>query len=377
MSELSRVPHWPPRTDVALTVLLMGWAAVEAFTAPGPGVWWQRLLFAVAVTAPLVVRRRAPVAVVAVLIGVLMARILLLPGMEESTFPFPSLLVATFSVALHARYRWVAGAAGLATVAAMLLTFPLGYYGGPIVVGQLLILGFFVSGAWVAGWLVRRRATQLDAARSASAQQAEEAVAHERARIAREIHDVVAHSLSIVTVQAGAAEAMIDAAPDAAREHIAAARRTAREALAEMRHILDVTGDAGTPAQLTPQPTLERVGDLVDDARSAGLPVTLTVGGQRWPVPAGLDLAGFRIVQEALTNVRRHAGPAETTVRVDYDDEGIDIEVSNIGAATAVNERGRGLVGMRERVRLYGGVVQTGHDGDRFTVRARLPRDTL
>ncbi|REF95844.1 signal transduction histidine kinase [Asanoa ferruginea] len=389
----------PPRirtSDALLTLALMGWAAIEALAAQGPGSLGQRLVFAVAVTAPLLLRRRAPVAVVLVLIGVLAARILLLPGLEESTFPFPSLLVATFSVALYERRRWAGVLAGIAIAAAMVSLPQVGYYDGPASLGELLLLAFFVSGAWIGGWLVRLRLRQLAVANVAAERAAshadqlaeeiartaleaeraaEEAVATERARIAREIHDVVAHSLSIVVVQAGAAESLMDGDPDRAREHIAAARRTAREALTEMRHVLDVTRDDETQPDLAPQPTLERIGDLVDDSRAAGLAVTLSVEGRRGAVPAGLDLAAFRIVQEALTNARRHAGQTPTTVRLRYDDEGIDIEVSNAMTAEVGGRGGeRGLIGMRERARLYGGSLDAGRHGGMFTVRARLPR---
>jgi signal transduction histidine kinase len=302
----------------------------------------------------------------------------LVPGQEESTFPFPSLLVATFSVALHARYRIVAAACGLAVVAAMLSLFPLGYYTGPVTVGQFFVLAFFVSGAWTAGWLVRLRAAQAHAAHDQSARLAAEAVTAERERIARELHDVVAHSLSIVAVQTGAAEELIAINPELARQHVAAARRTAREALTEMRHVLDVQRDPDISAELSPQPTLERVKELVDEVRAAGLPVTLTVEGVRGEVPAGIDLAGFRIVQEALTNVLRHAGAADTEVRVGYAERWIDVEVRNAagplsGAETSGS--GRGLVGMRERIRLYGGTVSAAPEAGGFAVRARLPRE--
>lgn len=375
---LSRVPRRPPRADVLVTVLLFVWAALEAAIAAGPGPLWGRLVFAAAVTLPLVVRRRAPAAVLLAIIAVLMARVALVPGQEESTFPFPSLLVATFSAALHARYRLVAVACGLAVVAAMLSLFPLGYYTGPVTIGQVFVLGFFVSGAWAAGWLVRVRAAQANAARDSSARLAAEAVAAERERIARELHDVVAHSLSIVAVQTGAAEELITLNPELARKHVAAARRTAREALTEMRHVLDVQRDPDVAAQLTPQPTLERVEELVDEVCAAGLPVTLTVDGVRGDVAAGVDLAGFRIVQEALTNVRRHAGVAETTVRIGYADRWIDVDVRNAAgplSAAETSGSGRGLVGMRERIRLYGGTVSAAPEAGGFAVRARLPRE--
>ncbi len=386
LTTLSRVPRRPPRSDVALTALLLVWAVIEAMVAVGPGALWQRLAFAVAVTVPLVMRRRVPAAVLAVLIGALMIRVAAIPGQEESTFPFPSLLVATFSVALHARRTGTAVAGGVATLLTLLSLYPLGYYAGPPTVGQIFILGFFVTGAWVAGWLVRLRVAQADSARRDAdrvavdaERRAADAVAAERARISRELHDVVAHSLSIVAVQAGAAEELITLDPGSARRHIAAARRTAREALTEMRHVLDVQRDADAGPVLVPQPTLERVSDLVDEVRAAGLPVTLTAEGARGSVPAGVDLAGFRIVQEALTNVRRHAGPVETVVRICYTDRWIDIEVRNAAGprpAQVTAGGGRGLVGMRERSRLYGGSVTAGPEGDGFTVRARLPRES-
>jgi signal transduction histidine kinase len=376
---LSRVPRRPPRADVLLTALLFVWAALEALIATGPGPLWARLAFAAGVTLPLVVRRRAPVAVLASIIAVLLARVSLIPGQEESTFPFPSLLVATFSVALHVRSRGVAVGCGLAVVAAMLSLFPLGYYTGPVTVGQVFVLAFFVSGAWAAGRLVRLRAVQANAARDDSARLAAEAVTAERERIARELHDVVAHSLSIVAVQTGAAEELIAMNPELARQHVAAARRTAREALTEMRHVLDVRRTPDDAASLTPQPTLERVKELVDEVRAAGLPVTLTVEGVRGDVPAGIDLAGFRIVQEALTNVRRHAGAAETTVRVGYAARSIDVEVRNVAGPLSGRETsgsGRGLVGMRERIRLYGGTVSAAPQAGGFAVHARLPRES-
>jgi signal transduction histidine kinase len=376
---LSRVPRRPPRADVLLTALLFVWAALEALIATGPGPLWARLAFAAGVTLPLVVRRRAPMAVLASIIAVLLARVSLIPGQEESTFPFPSLLVATFSVALHVRSRGVAVGCGLAVVAAMLSLFPLGYYTGPVTVGQVFVLAFFVSGAWAAGRLVRLRAVQANAARDDSARLAAEAVTAERERIARELHDVVAHSLSIVAVQTGAAEELIAMNPELARQHVAAARRTAREALTEMRHVLDVRRTPDDAASLTPQPTLERVKELVDEVRAAGLPVTLTVEGVRGDVPAGIDLAGFRIVQEALTNVRRHAGAAETTVRVGYAARSIDVEVRNVAGPLSGRETsgsGRGLVGMRERIRLYGGTVSAAPQAGGFAVHARLPRES-
>ncbi len=377
LSTVARVPRRPPVADVALAALLLAWAVVEAVAVPGPGVTWQRVLFAVGVTVPLVWRRGAPLAVLAALTAVLAWRVFAVPGAAESTFPFPSMLVAAFSVALHARPRGAAVTGGVATLVVNLALYPLGYYVGPITAGQIGIMAFFLAGAWTAGWLVRVRAAQVAAVRGEAAQRAAEAVVAERERIAREMHDVVAHSLSIVAVQAGAAEELVAIDPELARRHIAAARRTAREALTEMRHVLDVQRADAAP--LAPQPTLERVAELVEEARAAGLPVTLAVDGERGEVPAGVDLAGFRIVQEALTNVRRHAGAAATEVRIGYAGRWIDLCVRNAAgplSAAATSGGGRGVIGMTERAKVYGGSLDAAPDGDGFAVRARLPRES-
>jgi len=198
-------------------------------------------------------------------------------------------------------------------------------------------------------------------------------VAAERARIARELHDVVAHSVSIIAVQAGAAESLVERDPARAREHLGAVRRTAREALTEMRRLLDVLRE-DEPAY-APQPTLATLAALVEETRRAGVPVELVREGSDDPLPPGVDLAAYRIVQEALTNVRRHAGSAPTRVRIRHAAGAVEVEVVN-GPATSPGEGpggGRGLLGMRERVRLYGGSLDAGPEDGGFAVRARLP----
>ena len=174
-------------------------------------------------------------------------------------------------------------------------------------------------------------------------------------------------------MQAGAAEELLDHDPARARPHLRAVRETAHEALVEMRRLLDVLRE--DDPSYAPQPGLERVGELVEQASAAGVPVTLEVDGRRAAVPAGVDLAGFRIVQEALTNVRKHAGEVATIVRIRYRPEAIDIEVLNARGRSNGGPpgSGRGLPGMRERARLYGGQVDAGPERDGFTVRASLP----
>jgi signal transduction histidine kinase len=216
-------------------------------------------------------------------------------------------------------------------------------------------------------------------AEEAREQEALRAAAEERRRIAREMHDVVAHSVSVMVVQAGGARRILERDPAraiAAGEQI---ERTGREALAEMRRLLGVLNPEGEePAALAPQPTLDGLGALADRARAAGLPVSLHVEGAPRPLPTGVDLAAYRVVQEALTNALKHAGTTPTEVHVRWGATQLELEILDRGpggtADRATGESGHGLVGMRERVRLYGGELETGRRrGGGFRVHARIP----
>jgi signal transduction histidine kinase len=237
------------------------------------------------------------------------------------------------------------------------------------------ILIFFVSSAWLAGYLIRRRAAQVRAAEQAGGERAREAVAAERARIARELHDVVAHSVSIIALQAGAAEARVESDPAAAREHMAVVRRTAHDALVEMRRLLGVLREDVPTYEPTPE--LTDIGDLVTAAQNAGLPVELHREGDFAGLPSGVSLAVYRLVQESLTNVRKHAGPVPTRVVIHRTASTVEMAVENEPGETTVasaNGSGHGLIGMHERVRVYGGALdaRTG-DGGGFVVRASIP----
>jgi signal transduction histidine kinase len=198
----------------------------------------------------------------------------------------------------------------------------------------------------------------------------------ERRRIARELHDVIAHSITLMTVQAGAARLLLAEEPERAREPVLSVEETGRQALAELRRLLGMirSGD-GEPA-LAPQPGLARLDDLMGQARRAGLPVDLAVAGEPRALPPGLDLTAYRIVQEALTNARRHAGPARASVLVRYGIESLELEVTDDGrtAPTRSDGGGHGLVGMRERVALYDGTLEAGRRPEGgYAVRVRLP----
>ena len=250
----------------------------------------------------------------------------------------------------------------------------------------LLWGGILVGGAALAGFALRDRrrhvsqlaelAHQLELARDENARAA---VAGERARIARELHDVVAHSVSVMVVQAGAAEEVLGADPVKAREPLRSVQDTGRQALVELRRLLGVLRTDHSEAALAPQPGLDQVGALAAQVREAGLAVELRVDGARDGIPAGVDLAAYRIVQEALTNVLKHATASHAAVHVGYRPDAIELQVLDdghgpIGAGHDGAGTGQGLIGMRERASLYGGVVEARPRAEGgFAVRARLP----
>jgi signal transduction histidine kinase len=202
------------------------------------------------------------------------------------------------------------------------------------------------------------------------------AVEQEQARIARELHDIVAHNVSVIVAQAAAARRVFDAEPEHARQVLAAIETTARQALVEMRRLLGVLHpDPG--AQLAPQPRLDRLPGLVAQISRAGLPVELVVQGRRRPLPAGVELSAYRIVQEALTNALKHAGAARATVVLGYRAAGLELRVSDDGrGAPAGVVTGQGLVGMRQRAALLGGKLVAGPGpAGGFQVTATLPTE--
>jgi signal transduction histidine kinase len=227
--------------------------------------------------------------------------------------------------------------------------------------------------AWAAGFAIKSKLAEADARRVQAEELARTAAEEERGRIARELHDVVAHSVSVMTVQASAVRRRL--APEQAREREAllTVEETGRQALTEMRRLLGVLRQEGESAALAPQPGLETLDDLVQQVREAGLPVELSFEGDRVALPPGVDLSAFRIVQEALTNALRHAGPARAGVSVRYGADEVEVEVANDGRSKE-NGDGHGLVGMRERAALCGGDLTTGpRPGGGYTISARLP----
>lgn len=352
---------WTTPLDLAIAGGIGVWAILEALLVPSDSPIAQ-LAFAVAISAPLIVRRRLPEVVLLVVAAAFVAHAAT-AGADATFNPFPSLLVATFTVAERVARWWLAALLGVVPIAAMLGAEELGYFGSPgIEAAGVVFLLFFVGGTWAAGRIVRLRSLSAQTSAAGAAQRAAEAAASERRRIARELHDIVAHSLSIVALQAAAAERFVDRDPARARVHLDHTRRTAQSALDEMRHLLEVLRE--DDATYEPQPGLSALPDLVAETEAAGHPCRLTITHPERgdELPDGAALTVYRLVQEALTNARRHAPGAAVDVVVDCGDRLVEVTVSN-GPPTSAHARplttgsGNGLPGMRERVRLYGGLL--------------------
>jgi signal transduction histidine kinase len=238
---------------------------------------------------------------------------------------------------------------------------------------------------WFAGFMLRETTDQAKAAeaRAMAAEREREAdalraVVEERTRIARELHDIVGHSVSVMTVQVSGVRRLLRPEQEQEREALLAVERTGREALAEMRRVVGALRDPEEAPALAPQPSLSRVEALVTRARETGLPVDLEIEGEPVQLPAGVDLTAYRLVQEGLTNAIKHAAAHHADVRVRYDGDHVEIEVSDDGQGVegdpASNGGGHGLVGMRERVSIYGGELEAGPRAEGgFRLRARLP----
>ena len=236
--------------------------------------------------------------------------------------------------------------------------------------------------AWLAGFAIGRKLEQASAAQERADRlereqeaEARTAVAEERARIARELHDVVGHSVSVMTVQASAARRLLRPHQEKEREALLVVEQTGREALAEMRRVVGVLRRPEESPALAPQPTLDQIERLVENTREAGLPVDLRIEGESVQLPAGLDLTAYRLVQEGLTNTLKHARAQRAEVVVRYEDGYVELTVSDDGRGGGNGGGGgHGLVGMRERVSVYGGELEAGRRaGGGFRLRARLP----
>jgi signal transduction histidine kinase len=345
----------------------------------GPeGPLWFDLLAVLATVLPLFARRRFPFAA-PVAVGVAVG----LSSFVDKTFvyelvPAVAGTAAVFLVGMvRERSQAVAGlAAGIGVVAVAAHNDPTG---GP---ANFIFFSIVFSIVWTIGFAIGRQFQAADEAkeRAAQAERAREeraraAVADERARIARELHDVVGHSVSVMTVQASAVRRLLRPHQERQREALLVVEQTGREALAEMRRMVGVLRRPEEAPALAPQPSLEHLDKLIEHAREAGLPVELSIEGTPEQLPAGIDLTAYRLVQEGLTNALKHAQARHADVLVRYGDGHVEVTVSDDGHGVGSGDGGgHGLVGMRERVSVYGGKLEAGpREGGGFQLRARLP----
>ena len=337
---------------------------------------WLGLVFGVAAVAPLLVRRRWPFAALAAILLVAFS------SPADGAFELP-VLVALYTIG--SRRSWEATIAAVAAVLGTASVYRLA--GGPDLSTED-VLGLSMLASFAAGFglyigsrrtsmeALRERAERLDRERELLA---ERAVAEERVRIAQELHDVVAHNVSLIVVQAQALGATVP--DDRVAEATAGIADLGRRAMAEMHRTLKLLrANEDQAARRGPQPGLGDLDELVDRARAAGLRVDLAIEGEPRPLSQSADLSAYRIVQEALTNVVKHAGRADTTVTLSYRDAGLELTITDRGDAGlsanagADSAGGHGLVGMRERAALFGGTLTAGPRGDHgFEVRALIP----
>ncbi|WP_435839966.1 sensor histidine kinase [Streptomyces chilikensis] len=343
----------------------------------------------VAAWAPLVLRRRYPLATLWVVTGVAV-----LTPHDARRLVFYACVVAAYSAAAYSPYRvptlvslpvLVLAVAGGAEGVRVSPTTPVPDQYVPL----LVLVPLVMATVGLRGWMLRAEESRarMSALEHDRAEELRRAAEHERARIARELHDVVTHNVSMMVIQTGAARAVMDKAPEQAREALLAAEAGGRAAMTELRHVMGLltvdTGDgaaAEAAGGLAPQPGLDQLETLVARVRQTGLPVALTVTGAPRDVPAGVGLAAYRVVQEALTNTVKHASGAEAAVTVEHGAGFLRVEVTDTGgppSASAATGNGRGLIGLRERLALYGGTLRAGRRlTGGYRVTALIPLET-
>ncbi|MFF1818552.1 sensor histidine kinase [Kribbella sp. NPDC058245] len=341
---------------------------------------WQ-LLFAILATMPLAARRRYPLAVFWAVIGA-SELYHLSPGFDP-TFTFAACVIAAYSAAMYSPYQVAAIASVFAGVALLVATHKenvpsIGTAPGTFLFLILIPVALVTNTIYT--WKQRVRTVELE--QEATTRQA---VDRERSRIARELHDVVTHNVSVMVVQAGAARKVMRMAPEKAHDALLAVESGGRAAMTELRHTMGLlTMNSDDPnlsaeADLAPPPGLGQVAELAARIRDTGVPVALTVTGRPVPLSVGRDLAAYRVVQEALTNTLKHAVGSRVSIAIDHGPRGVLVEVTDTGGSPAPSARignGRGLIGLHERIAIYGGTLETGKlpDGG-YRVRAVIPAE--
>jgi signal transduction histidine kinase len=391
-----RVENWlrNPRvqgTGDAVLAAFLAATSVLPVLAVGDLSWGHPKALGVALgllsTVPVAWRARRPLTAFAIVLFANGACIYAAVPNGAAFQPFVALTLTAYSVGSRAEGRralWVPPVLLLASVPVFVAARLHGQDSGNIIPSLVWLVAAWAVGRVVRSWWHKNAALEA-ANRELEEQrelQAQAAVAVERGRIARELHDVVAHNVSMIVVQAGAAARVLHGEQPDVRNALEVIAASGRETVDEMRTLLGVLRSDDGPAALKPQPGLADLEQLVSGVREAGLPVTLRIEGAPRPLPPTLDLSAFRIVQEALTNTLRHAGPARAEVTVRYEDGLVTLEIADTGhgpdgGPITGRGTGHGLVGMRERAAMLGGEFEAARaDSGGFTVRARLPAAT-
>lgn len=375
MGQVARLTRW--LQIGTLDAAMAGGLSVLA-VAMGPGTDSAGFSPAVLLcTVPLIVRRRWPIPVLLIaLVGFSAA------GNASNLAALMGGLIAAVSVGLDERHPVLGPIASAAVATGIAVEFgggsntqlPIPPWLTPfLLIGAAFLAGRVVADRQVLAERQLERANQLQREHDAAVTAAAEA---ERRHIARELHDVIAHSVSVMVVQAAAARHVVEEKPEASRDALLAVETSGHEAMAELRKMLGVLNEDGdSEAPMAPQPGIDRLDALVARVREAGLPVDLRVEGEARPLPPGVDVAAYRIVQEALTNALKYAGGAATEAVLRYSPAAIDIEVVDEGRVeTPADGIGRGLTGMRERVAVFGGSIEAGRrESGGYAVHAHLP----
>jgi len=352
----------------ALTVVVLVGVAVQDEPA---GARLASAAAAIALGAAAARRTRRPLVFLGLLVLITVASALVPHPSDTAGAFLLFLLLAVYSAATHTSGRRTV-VAGLLTV--VIYVTDLAMDPEPISPEGVIFYALLFGAPWVTGRAVRQRRLHQRRLEQEKAR-AETAIVEERARIARELHDVVAHSISVMVLQARGGRRVIDAEPADAREAFATIERTGHHALEEMRRLLGMLRRSDEELALAPQPSLKQLDTLVAQVQAAGLPVEVTVEGEPRELPPGVDLSAYRIVQEALTNALKHAGPARARVLLRYCPDDLELEIADDGPGTGDGSgSGQGLIGMRERVSVYGGELQAGRRPESgYALRARLP----
>jgi signal transduction histidine kinase len=386
-----RVESWlrNPRVQGTGDALLAFFLAVTSVVPVlgGDPSWGKPKALGVALallsTVPVAWRSRRPLTAAAIVLAANGACIYAATPQQAAFQPYVALVLTAYSVGSRAegpRALWVPPVLAAAAIPVFVAAVAHGQQAGNALPSFVWMLAAWAAGRTVRSW--RRKSIALELANRELEEQrelqAQAAVMVERGRIARELHDVVAHNVSMMVVQAGAAARVLHGEQPDVRNALDVIAATGRETVDEMRTLLGVLRSDDGPAALKPQPGLADLEQLVSGVREAGLPVTLQIEGTPRPLPSAVDLSAFRIVQEALTNTVKHAGPARARVTVRYEDGGVELEIADTGCGPHGKQgTGHGLVGMRERAAMFGGELQASRAGSGgFTVRARLPLAT-